>query len=519
MWQYSNYSKVNQKVHNSFPFKNPRPDQLETISEIVHAIDSGYRFIVLEAGTGTGKSAIAATLASIYDSSYILTVTKQLQDQYINDFSNFKLVKGLKNFTCRHYPDNQCDEGKCILEGVSCENPVRSCDYYAQKQAALNSKTVVSNYHYMFLELNYVEDFTKRQLMICDEAHNLENTLMSQLKLEFSKEDLENYLDFEITDAILYELENGDFDVWMQFIDEIKERYIMELDKIRDVKKAHLGEKISFIKQEISDCQRFIENIYYDPYSWVFDYDEYNEIIEFKPLKIDSYAKNTLFRYGEVCIFLSASILDYEFFSKCLGINRDEIYAIRRKSPFDLKKNPIKTYDNFNLSHKTIADVAPRTIDTIRQILENHKNEKGIIHTVSTSCKDYLIDKLNNPRLLEHDSENRAIQLEKFRNSDEPLVLISPSMNEGVDLPGDLCHFQIIYKIPYPDLADKQIRFRANADENWYNYKTSLALIQTYGRGMRSEDDYCRTYFIDSRIRDFVKEDKFLPEQFRKLII
>ena len=371
----------------------------------------------------------------------------------------------------------------------------------------------------MFLELNYVEDFTKRQLMICDEAHNLENTLMSQLKLEFSKEDLENYLDFEITDAILYELENGDFDVWMQFIDEIKERYIMELDKIRDVKKAHLGEKISFIKQEISDCQRFIENIYYDPYSWVFDYDEYNEIIEFKPLKIDNYAKNTLFRHGEVCIFLSASILDYEFFSKCLGINRDEIYAIRRKSPFDLKKNPIKTYDNFNLSHKTIADVAPWTIDTIRQILENHKNEKGIIHTVSTSCKDYLIDKLNNPRLLEHDSENRAIQLEKFRNSDEPLVLISPSMNEGVDLPGDLCRFQIIYKIPYPDLADKQIRFRANADENWYNYKTSLALIQTYGRGMRSEDDYCRTYFIDSRIRDFVKEDKFLPEQFRKLII
>ena len=54
------------------------------------------------------------------------------------------------------------------------------CDYYIQKNLALNAKTVVSNYHYMFLELNYVEDFKKRELLICDEAHNLEGTLMSQ---------------------------------------------------------------------------------------------------------------------------------------------------------------------------------------------------------------------------------------------------------------------------------------------------------------------------------------------------
>jgi Rad3-related DNA helicase len=90
-------------------------------------------------------------------------------------------------------------------------------------------------------------------------------------------------------------------------------------------------------------------------------------------------------------------------------------------------------------------------------------------------------------------------------------------MNEGVDLPGDLCRFQIIYKLPYPDLSDKQIRLRANADEDWYNYKTSLALIQAYGRGMRHEDDYCTTYLIDSRIRQFVKKDRFMPDEFRDL--
>jgi Rad3-related DNA helicase len=303
--------------------------------------------------------------------------------------------------------------------------------------------------------------------------------------------------------------------VWLQFIGEIRDKYQRELDKIKDVKKPHLTEKIAFIKQEISDCNRFCENIIYDPYSWVFDYNRDYKLIQFKPLKIDNYAKNTLFKYADVCIFMSATILDYRFFCKCLGIAEDEIYAIRRKSPFDFRRNPVKSYDEFNLSHKTIKESAPKTLETIRSILAKHKDEKGIIHSVSTACKDYLIDSIDNPRLIEHNTQNRAEILEQFKSSNEPLVLVSPSMREGVDLPGDLCRFQIIYKLPYPDLADKQILLRANADEDWYNYKTALSLIQTYGRGMRSEDDYCTSYFIDSRIKDFVKGDKFIPDDFK----
>lgn len=517
MWQYSDYSKVNSKVRRHFPFKTPRRDQLETISEIVDAISQGYRYIVLEAGTGTGKSAIAYTLSSIYDSSYILTVTKQLQEQYISDFNNLKLVKGRNNFTCRKN-SLACDEGKCITEAISCEDAANTCEYYRQKNIALNAKSVISNYHYMFLELNYVGDFTGRELLICDEAHNLENTIMSQLKLEFSIEELKSYLKLEIGDDILYELDNGDYDVWLQFIREVREEYQGEYDKIKDVNRPHLIEKISFIKNEISACSHFIENIAHDPYSWVFDYNSDYGIIEFKPLKIDNYAKNTLLKYGEVCIFMSATILDYEFFSKCLGIGRDEIYAIRRKSPFDMKRNPVRCSSNLDLSHRTIGQNAPKTVEIIKTILKSHENEKGIIHTVSTGCKDYLLDSLDSPRLIDHNTQNRIGQLEQFKSSKDPLVLISPSMNEGVDLPGDLCRFQIIYKLPYPDLADKQIRLRANADNDWYDYKTALSLIQTYGRGMRFEDDYCRTYFIDSRIVDFIENNKFMPKDFKYLV-
>lgn len=515
MWQYSTYSKILPEAERHFPFKSPRTDQLETVSEIVDAISQGYRYIVLEAGTGTGKSAIAATLSSIYDSSYILTVTKQLQDQYLEDFTGLSLVKGRGNFTCRKDSALTCDEGKCICEGEACENPKKTCDYYIQKNRALNSKAVISNYHYMFLELNYVEDFKRRKLLICDEAHNLENVIMGQLKLEFSADDLKSYLKLDITDELLYGLDNGDYDAWLLFIHEVRDRYARELERIIDVAKPHLAEKIAFIRGQIAGCSHFIRNIACDPYSWVFDYDADAQILKFKPLKIDRYAKDTLLDYGEVCIMMSATILDWKFFSKCLGISEDEIYPIRRKSPFDLERNPIRVAGGHDLSHRCISENAPKTIGDVREILDRHRSEKGIIHTVSGTCRNYLIDNLNDSRLMEHNTADRAKQLLKFKESSEPLVLVSPSMNEGVDLPGDLCRFQIIYKLPYPDLGDKQIRLRANADADWYDYKTALALIQTYGRGMRFEDDSCTTYFIDSRIGEFVKNDRFLPDSFK----
>lgn len=518
MWQYSTYSKTLPEAERHFPFKEPRRDQLETISEIIEAVSRGYKYIVLEAGTGTGKSAIAATLSSIYESSYILTVTKQLQDQYVKDFPNLSLVKGRANFTCRKDPTLTCDEGKCICEADPCENPKTECDYFIQKHRALNSRAVISNYHYMFLELNYVEDFTRRQLMIFDEAHNLENVIMSQLKLEFSIEDLKDYLKLDITDDLLFELENGDYDAWLMFIQEVRDRYLKELERIADIPKPQLAEKVAFIKNEIAGCNHFIENIAYDPYSWIFDYNDEYEILQFKPLKVDRYARTTLFDYGDVCVFMSATILDWRFFAKCLGIREDEIYAIRRKSPFDMSRNPIKSLGQYDLSHKHIRKNAPKTVDDVKRILDRHESDKGIIHTVSGTCRDYLKGMLDNPRLIEHNTQNRAEQLELFKSTEEPMVLISPSMSEGVDLPGDLCRFQIIYKLPYPDLGDRQIMMRANADEDWYNYKTALALVQAYGRGMRFEEDWCTTYFIDSRIEEFVKTSRFLPDSFKDLI-
>jgi ATP-dependent DNA helicase DinG len=64
------------------------------------AFNSGYKYIVLEAPTGFGKSPIAMALALSLGSSYICTATKDLQTQYSRDFPYLAMAKGKSNFPC-----------------------------------------------------------------------------------------------------------------------------------------------------------------------------------------------------------------------------------------------------------------------------------------------------------------------------------------------------------------------------------------------------------------------------------
>ncbi len=82
-----------------FPFSEIRPKQLSVLRNIADAVDS-YKYIVLEAPTGFGKSAVAVTLARALGSCYICSATKDLQTQYTQDFPFLRSIKGMANFDC-----------------------------------------------------------------------------------------------------------------------------------------------------------------------------------------------------------------------------------------------------------------------------------------------------------------------------------------------------------------------------------------------------------------------------------
>ncbi len=114
-------------------------------------------------------------------------------------------------------------------------------------------------------------------------------------------------------------------------------------------------------------------------------------------------------------------------------------------------------------------------------------------------------------------SEAKGRALEQHRGSRLPTVLLSPSLREGVDLPDDFLRFQIVTKMPFPDLGDPWTAARRQRDPRWYALETAKALVQAYGRSCRHADDHGVTYILDSHFSRFVQRYRpLLPGWFRE---
>ena len=533
------YPFIEDDIIENFPFPSPRPGQMETIAEIKDVIERGYSNIILEAGTGTGKSAIAITLARLYQPAYILTMTKQLQSQYASEFC-YPLVKGRNNFFCLDSNlELECDRGTCQTvpnsQKFACDygiskSPFESgglafqdafgtpiyfrsanrCQYWDQKAHAVQSPITLMNYDYALLELNYVKHFGRRRLMVLDEAHNLEAKLMRRLEVNLFNRRLDRDIKKNIPQDMMSYSEPQE---WIMFIEAIYDSY-QEINT-KEIPKNR-ADRINRMKMNLSDLLRHLEQ---NPDNWVVDPNQTG--VSFKPLRVDAYANDRLFQYADINLFMSATILDNELFCKWLGINPDETYYLKIKSIFPPSLRPVHLQLVGNMSRRLIKRTAPKTLPILEKIIEHHKYEKGLIHTHNYKCQNFIIKNLKNPRLLSHTQRNREHVLEIFENSTEPMILVSPSMSEGVDLPYEKCQFQVIYKIPFPYLGDKQINQRKNLDPKWYAYKTIITLLQAYGRGMRAEDDYCETYILDGNFRMLTRNPLYrdlIPTFFKEAI-
>lgn len=523
------YPDISSSIIENFPFPEPRKGQLDVINEIKTAIEEGFRYILLEAGTGTGKSAIATTLTSIYQPAYILTMTKQLQSQYGAQFG-YPLVKGRGNFSCKEMGmEDSCDIGACQTtpnsQKFACEygiskspfnggsiafedaygapiyyRSIDHCSYWYQKANAVNSPVTLMNYDYALLELNYVKHFGKRKLMVLDEAHNIEDKLMHRLEVNLYNKRLEKDVKKTIpTNMMSYENPTE----WILFLESIYEAY-REIGVGKMPKNK--ADRINRTKLRLNELLTNLED---NPENWVVDQTPGG--VSFKPLRVDLYAEDRLFRHADICLFMSATILDQDLFCQWMGIDPQETYKIRIKSTFPASARPVHLKIVGNMSQRSIKRTAPKTIPILEKIINHHRYEKGLIHTHNYKCQKYIMNKIKNSRLIDHNSVNREYKLRQFEKSEESKVLVSPSMSEGVDLPYEKCQFQVIYKIPFPYLGDRQVNQRRLKDPKWYAYKTVMTLVQAYGRGMRAEDDYCETYILDGNIRMLFNNRLYKP--------
>ena len=251
-------------------------------------------------------------------------------------------------------------------------------------------------------------------------------------------------------------------------------------------------------------------NIEENPDDWIWFYDEfYGGMIIFKPLNLENILKKYLLNKAEICIFMSSTILNKEIFADELGLNISEVKFIHKDFPFSSDANQIYLRNSANMRWKYSQNV-DLVIPFIEDILEKHKNEKGIIHTDKPRYTSCIENQINNPRLIFHMDDD---DLKEFKNSSNS-VLVSEDRVEGMDFPKDSCRFQIILR-QHLLQKDKRADYKDN-ESNWYSYKKAIYLVQLLQRVARSEDDGCITYILDERILTTIRKDimdyHFIPD-------
>ncbi|MBR3197993.1 MAG: DEAD/DEAH box helicase family protein [Methanobrevibacter sp.] len=538
-------SNLDWMVYWSLKGHYPRNSQIKLINKINWAIGEGYKYIILEAGTGIGKSAIATTLANMYEDSYILTMTKQLQEQYLDDFGDMLVeIKGRGNYKC-NYKGN-CDF--CIKAEYNLRK-CTDCEYNQAFKKAVEAKNVITNYDYLYYAGVANPLLDSRELLILDEAHNLERKMLMLSSSELNREYISTKFGIDIFEPLMYgtksinELKRNP-DYWIELCDDLIKECKKRIKKIEGDADKSVQVTLDEFESNPSKYSNFDyiekQNLEQDMKSFasislglsykelIIDLPDKKSILnnamdisaEFKPYSVLDDTQNLL-KLGNVCIFLTGTLGSKDKFCEWNNINPDETYYIYEKSPFDVAKRPI--YVDFVGRMSGFRRGIPkwknkRAINKIKEILDMHKNEKGVIHTSSNEQAFWIIDQLREYNLMFVGGEDRNRTLKEFAESKENIILIGASIKDGVDFKGDLCRFQIVFKVPYPQL-NEQVKYRRDLDPKWFYYQTVMALMQAYGRGIRDSDDYCVMYIIDSSFKQLFDYNRgFFNEYFAEAI-
>lgn len=535
-----------------FPFSNIRKEQRKAIEFALDAYESGKKYVILELGTGVGKSATGITIARYMEAhgetlknvdgepltgAYIVTTQKILQAQYLRDFgpeSGKNLVRSIKssnNYRCGFYEDQTCAESKRILSkltkqlsGTEFQKHCKvSCPYSIEKQQFIDSPVSVTNFPYILAESTYAGKLESRSLLIVDEAHNTEGELGKFIEVTFSEKFARD----------IVKCKPPRNDAQSSIYEWVKTTYLKALKKhMSSIEKSLLklsndiegygihSKQYEILDKHLSKLDKFIE--VYKPENWAmnvvippFDNKKAGKKYEFKPIDVSPYSQDTFFKLGGRVLMMSATIVDKDIFCSSLGLKAHDVAYLTIPSPFPLENRPIHYIPAGSMSKSMIDKTLPVVAETVRMLLEKHSNEKGIIHCTNYRIAKYVKDNVMSDRLMLHDSTNRDEVLKLHINSQEPTVLLSPSMMEGVDLKDDLSRFQIICKVPFPYLGDLVVKRRMELNNKWYPYSTAKSMIQSLGRSIRNEKDHAISYILDSDWERFYRMNKELfPKEF-----
>lgn len=539
-----------------------RPQQKEAVLDILEAFfDAHCNLYLLDAPTGSGKSVIAMIVAGFLSyqkmRGYILASDLMLQQQYETDFLKYRLnwgsIKGVDNYWCIVNSD-RFSLGECRMRNLSYEESEKlpcypDCGYFQARRKAIATPVSLLNYAYWLIQRNYVEPkmlekgmgipFPKRDFTICDEAHklpdivqnhfspriddktldkleklrialtkhNLVQPVTSNVRLRTVIKNLQKEEDLGKLYALLkeFELQLLDFEKAGESIKNFVSRTYPKDIKIPPEWRYNLG-LVDWVKDmhcKFEDynhiiSQTSLESIVKNPQS--------DENIVFNCLDESYMMQKHFHQQAGFKLLMSATLGDAKSFLKTISEKNARYF--RMESTFDFTKSPIYFFTKHRMSMAEKEKNLPWVIEKIDDILDEYDGQSGIIHSGSYELTSRIYSALsakNKKRVLVYKgTQEKEEELDRFIN-EEGLVLMGPSILEGLDLIQDKSRFQIFVKVPFPSIGDRFVKAKMNYNPNWYDWKAIISILQGIGRSVRSENDWAVTYFLDGCLSDLLK--------------
>ena len=554
-------------ILNSFPNEyTPRPLQEKLIEEVQQKVDSGVKVILLSAPTGIGKSLIAASVAAYFESSFVVTASKHLQDQYTRDMPWFKPNKGMPNFACYKMMEKHgidltetdfavqnkwtCDMGPCSVtveenkEKVKkvckykpkladvAEGKVRQddCLYYLQKYQSLIASHSIWNYASYFQMMKYQKEkyaeYLNKKVAVFDEAHRIEDQIIQFVGIDIYERNLtECKIDVEN-----YNLE--DIDDVMKLSDGLSESYARQISSLEESRAFAENPDYEIVQTLENKYKKYAEaraEIYSNKQNFILNKPYYDEGGKFrslsvKPLDISKYV-STFFDHP-VQIFMSATI-DKDSFCENTGFDPGTVEIVDTQvSPFPIENRKVEFADVKRLSYSSTRDDELQVIKKIDEIMTKYNDKKGLVLTSSKSRCFEILENLSEEnkkriRICHSFNANGKTQDQVVQEHAESKngVLLSSSLWEGVDLKEDLSRFQIVAKAPYPMLSETRTKIKMEKFPLWYKAQAIMKLLQGFGRSIRDYGDWADTYVLDSAAHELLLMNrKMVPHAYHDII-
>lgn len=549
-----------------------RPHQWQAFIDITTAFATGADVVLVDAPVGSGKTLLAEMVRQwMRQPALYVCSGKALQDQFVRDFPYAKVLKGRSNYRTADAPNDptvsavDCDFSREFLPACSacpedhynegdddtvadeqphCSecHPVHACPYRVAKTSALLSPLACINTSYFLTEVNGPGKFSKRGLVIVDEADVLEKEVMSYYEVTISDRKRKQYrIPFPKHKTVAAGMkerlddEGLTYTEWEAWFEQVVGILVRERQKMpKRPEDRRLRKDANWLDQTIASLNQVKATLAVDPdtlaeddarknSNWVYTgYDRGD--ITFKPVTVTDFGSKVLWSHGDKWLIMSGTIIDPQEMVDSLGLPPEKHWeVVTVPMTFPKENRPIKIIPVAEMSRKNKAEAWPKMAKVIRDIADKHPDERILVHSVSYDLTRYLVDFLPPERVVTYTSAaEREPALQRYLEKPAS-ILVAPSMDRGVDLPGDACRVQVICKLPFPFLGDKQISSRlygVKGGQTWYLIQCIRSFVQMTGRGVRNEEDYAITYILDKTFQTnlWKKGQRLLPKYMKEAI-